>query len=62
MDREIFGVGRTFILTVLAVVLTWLGVYLNMFDPSVFETVLMFALPTYGAKTIVSAVANRKKG
>ncbi len=52
MDKELFGVGKTFIGCMTTLILTWLGIYLNMWDPSLWEAVLWPVLATLGVKSV----------
>ncbi len=53
--------NKTFILVILSMVLTWLGVWLGMFDPSVFETTILGGLGAYTARTVTAKVVAKKK-
>jgi hypothetical protein len=61
MDNELWGVGRTFVLVCLALVLTFLGCYLMMWPPDIFVNVLTVALPAYAGKTVGGAFAGAMK-
>ena len=50
---------KTFSLAMVAMILTWLGVYLNMFDPSVFETTILGSLAAYTARTVAAKVTKK---
>ena len=47
---------KTFTLAIIALVATWMGVYLNMFDPSVFTDALYAALGAYGLRTAAKKI------
>jgi len=53
--------SKTFTLAILSMVLTWLGVYLNMFDPSVFETTILGSLGAYTVRTVAAKATALKK-
>jgi hypothetical protein len=57
--KELWGVGNTFILSALALVLTFIGVMAGKFEPSMFTWAMGVALPSYTAKSIGHAVSNR---
>lgn len=59
------GAGwKTFILAIVALVATWIGVYLNMFDPGVFIDCLYATMGAYGLRTFskkfAAAIAAKK--
>ena len=53
---------KTFTLALVALILTFLGVFLNMFDPSVFESALYSALGAYGLRTAAKKIGEGISG
>lgn len=52
---------KTFTLAIVALLLTFAGVFLNMFDPSVFESALYSALGAYGLRTATKKISEGMK-
>ena len=59
MEKQ-FQWGTTFVLTALVLVGTWFGVWLNMFDPGIWEGVITVVIPAYVIRSGAHAFANRK--
>ena len=60
MDSKFRG-WHTFILALFAIITTFIGTYLNMFDPSVFINVVWAALGAYGFKSAAGYIGDGLK-
>ena len=56
-----FEGGSNLLIAILVLVGTWYGVYLNMFDPSVFTGILQVLIPTYAAQSVGKKLVRAKK-
>lgn len=60
-EKEFLLVGRTFIMGVLMLVLTWFGTYLGFLLPETYETVMWAVAGVYGIKTVGHKAADAYK-
>lgn len=57
-----FDEWKTFVLAMFAMAITFFGVYLNMFDPSLFTDALYAGLGAYGLRTAAKKIGEGMKG
>lgn len=56
-----FEKSKTFIIVMTAIVLSFAGVWLKMFDVEVFTNALQWGMAVYGGKTIIGKQINKTK-
>ena len=59
--KELWGVGKTFMIAVLALASSWYGSYLGFLLPETFESVLWAVCGMYGLKTVGHKAAGAYK-